>query len=115
MRDRKKKKNGQKDAKNKFCKRPTAPGISRRSPIQSTNRARRCLTSVIGRERLLSTRYGRMQRTRVSAPATRASVIPRTQVEECQKVCAALARRQAAGSTSREVRRVQLEVGLKVE
>ena len=33
-RDRKKKKNDEKDAKNKFCKRPMAPGISRQSPIQ---------------------------------------------------------------------------------
>ena len=55
-----------------------------------------------------------MQRTRVSAPAARASETPQTPVEECQKLCGALARRPAVGSTSREVRRVQLDVGLKL-
>ena len=37
----------------------TAPGIPKRSPISSTDRARRCFTSVIGREPVFSTWYGR--------------------------------------------------------
>ena len=37
----------------------TAPGIPKRSPISSTDRARRCFTSVIGREPVVSTWYGR--------------------------------------------------------
>ena len=43
----------------KQSQKPTTPGIPRRSPIQVLIEARGCLTSVIGRELVYSTRYGR--------------------------------------------------------
>ena len=42
-----------------YTKRPTALGIPRRSPIQSTNPAQCCLTSVIRQEPVHSAWYGR--------------------------------------------------------
>ena len=44
---------------NEVVKKPTAPGVPRRSTIQVTIQARRCLTSVIRRERECSSWYGR--------------------------------------------------------
>ena len=101
-----------KNAKNKFCKRPIAPGISRQSPIQ-----------VLTGPALLNFRdetrtaafnavwsYAKDSRLGPGCRDERNSA----DAEECQKLRGALARRLAVGSTSREVRRVHLDVGLKV-
>ena len=50
---------------NEVVKKPTAPGVPRRSPHPSTIQARRCLTSVIRRERVCSSWYGRSTRLTV--------------------------------------------------
>ena len=46
---------------NEVVKKPTAPGSSQSVPHPSTIQARRCLTSVIRRERVCSSWYGRRQ------------------------------------------------------
>ena len=46
-------------ADDEVVKTPTAPGFPRRSPIQVLSSSRRCLTSVIRRERVCSSWYGR--------------------------------------------------------
>ena len=42
-------------------KKSTAPGIPARSPLASTDRARRSFTAAFGREPVFSTWYGRRQ------------------------------------------------------
>ena len=44
---------------NEVVKKPTAPGVPMAVPHPSTIQARRCLTSVIRRERVCSSWYGR--------------------------------------------------------